>query len=305
MEIKEWLIETLIAADKARSRSQQVEIGPSQVGDCRTQVWLQLQGAQGGNPTLKLPALMGTAIHKAIEEAITRNDPFSQQFELEVEVEADGLKGHVDLYIPESKHIVDWKTTKKKNLDYFPSLQQRWQVQLYGYLMRKNGREVETVSLFVLPRDGDERQIQVHTEPYSEEIAMEALEWLEDLKGRVTQPAPERDAVSWCRFYCEYFGHACSGKEKAVAEGTLINDLDAIRTAHRYKEILSLVKTLEEEKETLKTALEGVSGVTPDYVSISWSEMAGRQTVDEEEVSKLLGYIPKKQGAPSMRLLVK
>jgi Domain of unknown function DUF83 len=305
MEIQEFLIDALQKADKARDRSNQVEIGPSQIGDCRPKVWLQLQGKEGTNKTLKLPALMGTAIHHEIERAIHRLDAFGEKFMLETEVEYNGLKGHVDLFIPESGALVDWKTTKTKNLAYFPNQQQRWQVHLYGLLLTKNGHTVKTVSLFGIPRDGDERHIKVHTEEWSEEIAEQALAWLEDVKSRDEQPAPERDAVSFCQHYCEYFGDLCSGKEKAAAASSVIEDEIAVKAASRYLEINRLVKALEDEQAGLKTALEGVSGVSPEGVTVTWSEMAGRSTVDEAEVEKLLGYVPKKVGNPSTRLSVK
>ena len=306
MEIQDFLLKALTSADEARGRSNQVEIGPSQIGDCRPKVWLQLQGKKGTNPTLRLPALMGTAIHKGIEEAFKRQDPFGDKFVMEKEVTYEGLRGHVDLYIPETKAVVDWKTTKTKNLSYFPSTQQRWQVQLYGYLMTKNGYEVDTVSLIGIPRDGDERSIVSHTEKYDEQIALVALAWLDDLEERTDQPAPERDAISFCRLYCEYFGNACSGKGKAVADDLhFIEDETAINAATRYLEIGSQVKALEEEQTTLKTLLEGVSGITPTGVSVGWSEVAGRSSIDEAEVMKLLGFVPKKQSNPSIRLSVK
>jgi len=306
MEIQDFLLKALTEQDNARGRSQQVEIGPSQVGDCRAKVWLQLQGTKKENATLKLPAMLGSSIHKGIEQAFSRLDPFGDAFELEIEVEHEGLKGHIDLYIPASGAVVDWKTTKVKNLSYFPNRQQRWQVHLYGWLLIKTGRECNTVSLVGIPRDGDERSIKVHTEPYDEAIAQEALTWLAELKEMKSRPAPERDAVSFCQHYCEFFGKSCLGKEKAVADDPhFIEDESAIKAALRYLEIGSQVKTLEDEQNALKSLLEGVSGITPEGVSVGWSQIAGRSSVDESEVQKLLGYVPKKQGNPSLRLAVK
>ena len=87
MEIQDFLVKALTDADNAKGRSTQVEIGPSQIGDCRPKVWLQLKGVKGTNPTLRLPAMMGTAIHKGIEEAFKRQDPFGDKFLMETEVE--------------------------------------------------------------------------------------------------------------------------------------------------------------------------------------------------------------------------
>jgi hypothetical protein len=65
------------------------------------------------------------------------------------------------------------------------------------------------------------------------------------------------------------------------------------------------IKTLEDKKDGIKALLENVDGVTPSGVAVKWSQVAGRSSIDEQEVQKLLGYVPKKQGDPSMRLTVK
>ncbi len=52
-------------------------------------------------------------------------------------------------------------------------------------------------------------------------------------------------------------------------------------------------------------AVEGFAGQTNSGVSISWSTITGRSSVDAEEVEKLLGFVPKKQGQESLRLSVK
>jgi len=208
MEIQELLMKALTNYDQNRPRSQQVEIGVSAIGGCRKQVWLHLQNTPKTNSTMRLPGLMGTAIHKMIEEA------FSEfgwgEYEQEIEVEWDGLKGHIDLYIPSEGAVVDWKTTKKAALAKFPSQQQRWQVQLYGYLLEMNGRKIETVSLVGIPRDADERSIVVHTEPYNREIVVEALTWLDDIRERESAPPPETFKAI-CNLYCAFYGSACAG----------------------------------------------------------------------------------------------
>ncbi len=88
-------------------------------------------GARDAQRAHQLAAIMGTAIHSAIEEAITVVDPKSEKYWVETSVEYNGMKAHIDLYIPETGDVIDWKTVKVKNLSYFPSLQQRWQVQVY------------------------------------------------------------------------------------------------------------------------------------------------------------------------------
>jgi len=180
MDIKELLIKTLHEKENQRGRSNQAEIGPSELGGCRRKVWYRLQNqprTNGGE--LKLAAIMGTAIHSAIELALAGNNSIV----LEQTVEYNGMKAHVDAFVPETGDVIDWKTVKAKNLSFFPSQQQRWQVQVYGYLIDKAGKgKPRTVNLVAIPRDGDERDIKIHSEPYDESIALQALSWLEAIK---------------------------------------------------------------------------------------------------------------------------
>ena len=210
MEIQEMLMKALVGLDNKRERSQQTEIGVSSVGGCRRQVYFQLNDEPKVNQTLRLPSIMGTALHGHIEKALTHYDFGS--FDLEIEVEYEGLKGHIDCYIPESGAVIDWKTTKKSSMTKFPDNQQRWQVQLYGYLLSKTDRKIETVSLVAIARDGDERHIVVHTEKFDEAIALEALAWLQDVKTMTSPPPPERSAFQFCKHYCVYYGDNCQGK---------------------------------------------------------------------------------------------
>ncbi len=118
----------------------QTQVGPSELGGCRRKVWYRLNDQPETNENeLKLAAIMGTAIHATIEEAIRSIDPKGEKYWVETAVEYSGMKAHIDLFIPETGDVIDWKTVKKQNLSYFPSEQQRWQVQVYGYLISKSG----------------------------------------------------------------------------------------------------------------------------------------------------------------------
>jgi hypothetical protein len=135
---------------------------------------------------LKLAAIMGTAIHAEIEKAISALDPKGEKYLVETEVAFGDMKAHIDLYIPETGDVIDWKTVKVKNLSYFPSLQQRWQVQVYGYLLDKSGKgKPRTVNLVAIARDGDERDIKVHSvNLMTQSLAQDALELVMQLSKR-------------------------------------------------------------------------------------------------------------------------
>ena len=304
---KELLLNALRAGDAKRSRSTQVQIGPSEVGGCRRKVWYRLNDQPETNDNeLKLAAIMGTAIHAEIERALADNPDVL----VEVEAEYNGMKAHIDCFVPGTGDVIDWKTSKVRNLSYFPSTQQRWQVQLYGYLLANNGYAVNRVSLVAIARDGDERDVKVHTEDYNESIALEALGWLAAVKEAAEAPAPEKDA-SYCQHYCKFYDASgqmgCVGlkKERIPVSDVIIADVDIDKNALLYLQLAGKIKELETQQDSLKASFEGLLGVTNSGIEVSWSTVRGRESVDSEEVEKLLGYVPKKIGAESHRLSVK
>jgi CRISPR/Cas system-associated exonuclease Cas4 (RecB family) len=308
---KELLLHVLHAQDASRDRSMQTEVGPSEIGGCRRKVWYRLNAQPHTNENQsKLAAIMGTAIHAAIEEAIGTLDPEGKEYLVETQVAYGDMKAHVDLFVPSTGAVIDWKTSKIKNLSYFPSNQQRWQVQVYGYLLSKNGYEVKTVNLVAIARDGNEKDVKVHTEPYDEVMALAALSWLENVKASKELPAPEKDA-SFCKDYCQYYDATeqmgCGGlkKERIVLSEVVIEDVEVDKHALHYLQLDGKIKELEKERDSLKASLEGATGVTASGVEISWTTVKGRETVDAKEVEKLLGFVPKIVGNESVRLNIK
>jgi CRISPR/Cas system-associated exonuclease Cas4 (RecB family) len=308
---KELLLHVLHSKDASRDRSQQTEVGPSEIGGCKRKVWYRLNAQPHTNENQsKLAAIMGTAIHAAIEEAIGSLDPEGKEYLVETEVAYGDMKAHVDLFVPSTGAVIDWKTSKIKNLSYFPSNQQRWQVQVYGYLLSKNGYEVKTVNLVAIARDGAEKDIKVHTEPYDETMALAALAWLKNVKESPTLPEPEKDE-SFCKDYCQYYDATeemgCGGlkKERIVLSEVVIEDAEVDKHALHYLQLDAKIKELEKEKDSLKASLEGNTGTTASGVEISWTIVKGRETVDAKEVEKLLGFVPKIVGNESTRLIIK
>jgi hypothetical protein len=258
----------------------------------------------------KLAAIMGTAIHAAIEDAIGHIDPEGKEYLVETEVAYGDMKAHVDLFVPSTGAVIDWKTSKVKNLSYFPSKQQRWQVQVYGYLLAKNGYDVKTVNLVAIARDGSEKDVKVHTEPYDEGVALDALEWLNEVKGAEGLPAPEKDQ-SFCKDYCQYYDATeemgCGGlkKERIVLSEVIIEDEEVDKNALHYLQLDAKIKELEKERDSFKASLEGTTGTTRSGIEISWTTVKGRETVDSKEVEKLLGFVPKVVGNETVRMNIK
>jgi hypothetical protein len=309
---RELLITVLHQDDASKPRSLQTQIGPSEIGGCRRKVWYKLNDQPETNFNLKkLAAIMGTAIHNKIENAILKIDPNSEKYLVEAEVEYDGIKAHIDLFVPETGDVIDWKTVKVKNLGYFPSTQQRWQVQVYGYLLEKSGKgKVNRVSLVAIARDGDEDDVKVHSEPYDESIALTALNWLTLVRQATVAPEPEKDE-RFCKHYCEFYDSSgemgCVGlkKEYTPISDVIIADLDVDKNALLYLQLGAAIKEMEAQQDSLKSSFEGLLGTTNSGIEVSWTTVKGRETVDSEQVQTLLGFVPKKVGAESQRLTVK
>ena len=308
---KELLLHVLHSKDASRDRSKQTQVGPSEIGGCRRKVWYRLNAQPETNDNQsKLAAIMGTAIHAAIEDAIGHIDPEGKEYLVETEVAHGDMKAHVDLFVPSTGAVIDWKTSKVKNLSYFPSTQQRWQVQVYGYLLSKNGYDVKTVNLVAIARDGAEKDVKVHTEPYDEAIALQAFEWLNQVKASTTIPDPEKDQ-SFCKDYCQYYDATeqmgCGGlkKERIVLSDLIIEDDEVDKNALHYLQLDAKIKELEKERDSFKASLEGSTGTTKSGIEISWTTVKGRETVDSKEVEKLLGFVPKVVGNESVRLNIK
>lgn len=209
IDLHEMLAKSLTAHDNSRDRSKQVAVGPSAIGGCSRRVWHTLKQTPKTNlDTDSLAAILGTFIHSGIAEAIKREDPFGDNFLIEQAMSTDRIYGHIDLFIKDQGLVVDWKTTKTKSLRYFPSEQQRYQVQVYGWLLEQNGYTVNNVSLVAIPRDGEMKDLKVHIEPYDKEMAETGLNWLDKIRELVNTdsppPAPE-EKVFFCSRYCSYY----------------------------------------------------------------------------------------------------
>ena len=311
--MKDFLVDILHAKENSRARSNQVQIGPSELGGCRRKVYYRLHDQHQTNDNeMKLAAIMGTAIHAAIEQAIALADPEGKKYLVEQEVEYGDMKAHIDLWIPETGDVVDWKTVKKNNLSYFPSTQQRWQVQVYGYLLEKSGKgKPTTVNLVAIPRDGDERDIKVHSEPYDPTIAEEALNWLAAIKETDSVPEPEREE-NYCKFYCKYYDATgeigCVGLKKKDGKDTeenFIADPDADKAALLYLQLGQQIKELETQQDSIKESLSGLLGITQSGLSINWTTVAGRKSVDTQALENSGIDIPYKEGKESLRLTIK
>lgn len=214
INIESFFQEALSAQDNSRGRSTQKHIGPSAIGGCTRAAWHILQGTPKINEnTETYNAMIGTFIHAGIANAITRLDPFGDNYLVEKPLVAPlpsgiDLRGSVDLFVIDEGHVIDWKSVAKVDPKTFPSNQQWWQVMVYGWMLGQMGYDPKWVSLCAVPRNGKFRDVYSATRPYDEDTAYEALQWLSDVQmiSDSNAPAPAPEKTRWfCSNYCSFF----------------------------------------------------------------------------------------------------
>lgn len=210
-DLKEVIMQAIYRKADGAPRSQQVEVGPSEIGGkCKRRLWLRLHGGEQCNfSTEGLAAEMGTAWHSYMDEALHGIDPWQERYLREQEFTRDGLRGHVDLFDTEQGIVVDYKTTTLKRIPNSITGQYRTQVHLYGWLISQQ-HQVNEVALMFFPRDGKFTDVAYVSEPYDEAVALEALAELERVRALPVAPEPGERAY-FCSSYCPFFGSTCPG----------------------------------------------------------------------------------------------
>ena len=207
MDIIKTLTTALRDADSQKKRSVQVELGASSVGGCRAQAWHILnQTPTTNHDTESLAAIMGTAMHSAIHDALKAHDIFGDDFILEEGFSDEYFKGHCDFYSRKAEAVFDFKTVtlEKMAKNGLPTKQQKLQVNIYGSLISQH-YPVKTVGLVFIPRDGKFSDIRVWQADYDPKLVEEARTWVSEIKAMTSPPPPENSAKFFCKPYCKFY----------------------------------------------------------------------------------------------------
>lgn len=230
LELREDLINVIQWAQRSSRRSQQIQLGCSEVGhECDRRIAYTMAGLPGPNTeTDQWPAIVGTAVHHWMERAF---DDYQHvhginEWLTELEIAPSPLvRGHSDLYHEPRGLVLDWKfpgsDALKKMRDGGPSQQYMTQVQLYGLGQLLAGRKVERVGIAALGRQGWLKDLYIHTVEFDRQAAEAALQRVYDLGNKLieqdilhhpqlwdTIPAAPSRLCMWCPFYRRGAGSA-------------------------------------------------------------------------------------------------
>jgi len=208
-------------------RSQQVRIGPSEMGHpCARRVGYKLLGQpeREGEPNWK--ATVGTALHSWLEGVLDganidferRTQSGQERYYIEQRVTVgqilgSDIDGSCDVYDRATATVVDWKSVGPTQLTKYkrfgPGDQYRAQAHLYGRGWVAKGEPVDTVMIVFLPRNGELAESYVWHEYYDEQVALNALQRAEGialaaqaLGPTVLEQLPTADA--YCHM-CPYY----------------------------------------------------------------------------------------------------
>lgn len=314
--------ELLLEWDRRRPRSQQAEIGMSEVGGCRRRAGYLLARTERTNPSGSVQAVMGTAVHSAVE-AIHRDMQAEGLIPaddlVEHEVRFAGVLGHLDRYVAADAEVRDTKTTSDRWLAHIkvhgPDRAHLWQTHLYGAALVAEGHPVRRVTIDYLARDtGNDYQV---TMPFQPSIVAEALDWLEVVRSTPLEflnrdYAPDSSFCQHCPFrdVC-WAGGVAERDERSVL---YVQEPDAAKWAEQLwqaREAIAAAKALEDEAKGALDALRPIEGRGSQVVDVGWRlplkwTITEPQRLDTEavkrEYAKTGAKPPMKFGKPSIRL---
>jgi len=177
-------------------RDKQRKVGASQISDpCTRHLAKALLMEAEPEQKYWLGGKIGTAVHGFLESAIDRSsDSIVSDAIVERKITLGEVSGYgvvsskPDLVLPNSNHLVDWKTSSRPKVKKLRDLvdgvkhdkgseytlkKYIGQTQLYGWGLNNAGIKVDGISLVFINREGTyENDIWVHTYEYDESIAV-------------------------------------------------------------------------------------------------------------------------------------
>lgn len=198
------LMDHIGAAIDAHPRSQQVEIGPSQLGNpCSRALLHALNGdkwPRGEGFRDGWTATIGTAVHSWLEAQFNPLPRYVTEMTVPVgRVGGKPITGHVDLLDLATGTVTDWKVLGPASLTAHaaaPGPQYITQLQLYAHGVAALGLPVRQVLLVLLPRTGSLADRRWWADDYRPDIARQALQRAEGLAALLaTQPIEQAKAA--------------------------------------------------------------------------------------------------------------
>lgn len=195
--LKHRLMEVIRWAEERNPRTQQLTIGPSEIGSvCDRQVGYRLaQYLPVNTGTDPWPAIVGTSIHAWLDKAVkawNEAHPGVTDWLTEQQLHiTDLVSGTSDLFHVPTGTVIDHKGAGNEIMRQVkkdgPKHEHRVQVQLYGLGYHQLGYRVKKVAVVYYPRAGWLRDSYVWVDDFSPDQAYAALDRLGSIAKRLVE----------------------------------------------------------------------------------------------------------------------
>ena len=256
----------LLRWDQKRPRSMQAEVGMSELGGCRRQVGYRLAGTAPTNVSSSVQAVLGTAIHAAVEQVfreLQSEGVIPAEDLVEHRVSFAGIPGTVDRYVAATATVEDTKTTSSRWLERIkangPSRSHLWQVSGYAAALIHEGRKVRRLVINYIARDsGEEYRWEGAFDPH---VVKEALAWLADVRSTELDMLP-REYLPDSPFcgHCAFADLCWEGGVQGRDRGSVlfVEDPDAAKWATQLKEAREAKEAASKREAEAKAALDAL-----------------------------------------------
>lgn len=251
----------LLEWDRSRPRSRQRELGWSEVGGCRRRAGYRLAGAEPTNPGGSVQAVLGTAIHDAVQQRL--NETAGPDDLVEYPVEFAGIPGHLDRYEADTEDLVDVKTTSSRWLEHIkvhgPERSHLWQTNGYAAALIASGRPVRRIVIDYIARDtGELYRWDGKPDPLQVKVA---LEWLRAVRSVPVDMlnrdyAPDGPFCEHCPFRNRCWEGAVTGRDPRSV--LLVEDPDAAGWAEKLWQAREEVRAAKDREAEAKGALDAL-----------------------------------------------
>ena len=279
--MSEWATtfrQDLLEHDRGSDRSQQAQrgiLGPSDLV-CRERARRITIGATPDRESGSLAAILGTFIHKGIQESRKQVNPaLLHEVDITITLPSGAvITGHADEVDPSDNSVTDFKTVA--DLAYRARIgadeNHIRQVHLYALGLVQAGvlKPDPIVRIAYLDRSGRTETPLVYEIAFNEEHIRYSDAFIEDIIYAVKHN--EQASRDWpremCRRFCQFY---FSCRPDDTPDGRI--EGDAAVAARVYAETNSEIKKLTEVKEGARQHLDDVEGVTDDGVVVRWVEI--------------------------------
>jgi hypothetical protein len=273
--------ELLLEWDRHRPRSKQRDIGMSEVGDCRRRAGYRLAGTEPTNPSGSVQAVMGTAVHAAVEQIHREMQDaglIPADDLVEHEVRFAGVLGHLDRYVAAEAELRDTKTTSQRWLDHIilhgADRDHIWQTHLYAAALVAEGKPVRRIVIDYLARDtGNDHQVVT---PFQPSIVKDALDWLRTVRETPLEflSRDHDPESSWCK-HCPFFSTCWDGGTPGRDPRSVLymEQPDAAKWAAQLwdaREAKKAAEKLEAEAKGALDALRPIDEKGSQVVDVGW-----------------------------------